>query len=128
MHGKGTIYWQNGDSWEGTFSRNDLQGKGIYRSVAADGESVVERGRYYQDSRHVAWLSDLQLGCHIEILPYSVGSKPQHSEDFYVIRDYNPDNDRHLIEKCVVDRPSKWICLSTVPFRITHARPMTDVI
>ena len=74
MHGHGTMYWKNGDSWTGLFVDNDLQGKGIYTSPKAE-----TQGRYFQHSRHVAWfngrVTDVALCMTCMIILFTCGSR-----------------------------------------------------
>ncbi|RLN86349.1 hypothetical protein BBJ28_00021374 [Nothophytophthora sp. Chile5] len=94
MHGRGTYYWASGESWEGSFIRDEMQGKGVYTSEEGvangdvtgrgdhEGEELLrhnsdnkkqkvlranQRIRYFDASQHVCWGDELMRGCRVRL-------------------------------------------------------------
>lgn len=88
---------------------------------------------------------DLQQGCRIELLrsalalssSSAVATKCNRDEtkcdrgEIVVLRDYAPERDAHLVEHCDDDggleRKARWLCLSSIPFRIATEQPMAQM-
>jgi hypothetical protein len=51
MHGKGIIEWDNGDTWQGEFNDDELQGLGLHKSKAGG----WKRWSFYNQSRQICW-------------------------------------------------------------------------
>ncbi|KAF4032235.1 MORN repeat [Phytophthora infestans] len=89
MHGNGTYYWASGESWKGSFIRDEKQGKGIYTSSEGDPDSLTssrdtgrdgsktekdqqvlhpnQRIRYFDAGQHVCWGDELMCGCRVRL-------------------------------------------------------------
>lgn len=112
-HGQGIIYWASGHSWEGMFCQDELHGKGLYTTRVNHSQSHHETSeeRYYWQSRHVCWKSQLNPGTGIRLLPtvatlsakwiYHSGAREETKLDRSkagCIVEYDPNTDQHLIE------------------------------
>ncbi|GMF19100.1 unnamed protein product [Phytophthora lilii] len=110
MHGYGTYYWSSGESWEGNFIRDEMQGKGIYTNNERDpdelntgrgdtgrdakhsgkGQHVLranQRIRYFDASQHVCWGDELVRGCRVRLFNNRHFGDPLVS----VVKRYNVD-------------------------------------
>lgn len=148
-HGLGTYYWASGDSWDGSFIRDEMQGKGVYTvsTGASDidgehGEAGSQRVRYYDASRHVCWGDELVLGCRIRLLQnrreveflaasavaipsIGDGGHPKNGGGTeYVIVAYDASTDRHLLRKDETE-DTRWVCLHDKKFQVVCFRPIT---
>ncbi|KAK1941718.1 hypothetical protein P3T76_006782 [Phytophthora citrophthora] len=109
MHGNGTFYWASGESWQGNFIRDEMQGKGIYTSSESDLDELNsgrgnteqdancaknpqvlrpnQRIRYFNASQHVCWGDELTLGCRVRLFDNRHFGDPLVS----VVKRYNVD-------------------------------------
>jgi hypothetical protein len=143
MHGKGTYYWRNGDSWEGNFCRDDLQGKGIFTSGSGEAGEVdtsrlpmpkEQRVRYYDASQHICWGDELVRGCRLRVYENRRYGDPlvaivrRHNvhleqETEYGIVSYDGKRDVYLVRKGESEQ-TKWISLANTNFRVVASRPV----
>ncbi|TYZ66966.1 hypothetical protein PybrP1_001776 [[Pythium] brassicae (nom. inval.)] len=146
MHGEGTYYWDNGDSWTGHFIRDEMEGKGAYmlnhfgRGGAGDetgrddAEALTQPVRYYSASQHVCWAHELVRGCRIIVLSHrhyghpletviKRGNADQEAETEFVLVSYDAARDAHLVRKCGTE-DSKWLALHSVNFRVLPGKPV----
>lgn len=147
MHGEGTYYWDNGDSWTGHFLRDEMEGKGVYtfdhhqshnsagdetgRDVAG---SLNQSVRYYSASQHVCWGHELVRGCRIMIFGNRHYGRPLETvikrnnvglenETEFVIVSFDAARDTHLVRKCGTE-DTKWVSLHSVNFRVLPGKPV----
>mmetsp|Transcript_7850 Transcript_7850/g.9346 ORF Transcript_7850/g.9346 Transcript_7850/m.9346 type:complete len:212 (+) Transcript_7850:2-637(+) len=65
MSGKGKLYWENDDSWEGVFRDNRMHGLGVkkFHVTTTDKkgrrQKVMERECIYRHNRRVCWTDEL---------------------------------------------------------------------
>ena len=90
-HGRGTWFFDDGSSWEGTFSRDDAKGLGTYRWTEEvkekdeDGAYVVvdrkihERDAIYHDNRRAAFVDELKKGCRLRLPSFRLSSIGEHA-------------------------------------------------
>lgn len=152
MHGQGTYFWSNGDSWTGNFMRDEMQGKGVYalnrhdHSAGGDGSDTTrsmdthrslrtaQRIRYYDTSQHVCWGDDLVHGCRIMLFGNRQYGTPLASvikrnnvdleaETEYVVVTYDAHTDKHLVRKCDTE-DTTWVSLHNMSFRVVAGRPI----
>lgn len=144
MHGNGTYYWDNGDSWTGHFIRDDMEGKGVFvtdhlgRSSAGDdterdgAEALTGSVRYYSASQHVCWAHELVRGCRIMVFGNRHYGRPLETvikrynvdleaETEFVLVSYDAVRDAHLVRKCGTE-DSKWLSLHNVNFRVVPGK------
>jgi hypothetical protein len=65
MQGKGTLEFKNGDTFEGTFMDDELQGLGLYTYYELHGNGE-KRWCFYGNSRRICWRDELVPGMRIE--------------------------------------------------------------
>jgi|UniRef100_K3WKV3 hypothetical protein len=155
MHGRGTYFWSNGDSWTGNFMRDELQGKGMYtfhdrgQYTARDGDGsdtsrnmadthrVVgeERVRYYDASQHVCWGDELVRGCRLMLFINRHYGFPlesvvkRNNVDLKEETEYVAVNYDAASDKHLVRKceteDTKWVSLANTTFRVVPGRPIT---
>ncbi|DBA03883.1 TPA: hypothetical protein N0F65_004573 [Lagenidium giganteum] len=149
MHGKGTYYWKNGDTWEGNFIRDEMQGKGIYtfsgRNADDDNDDDLDqssrdalerpqRVRFYDASQHVCWGDELVEGCRVKLFGNRHFGDPLVSvikrynvdleeETECVIVAYDASADRFLVRKGETEE-TKWVSLQNSNFRVVRSQPI----
>jgi hypothetical protein len=117
MHGHGTYWWKNGDSWEGNFIRNELHGKGSFtpapdpsdmnssshpglpagsRPSSGTNSNARQRVRYFNASQHVCWGEELVEGCRLRLYGKRHFADPLVS----VIKRYDVDIEEEI--ECVI--------------------------
>lgn len=153
MHGHGTYYWLNGDSWEGSFIRDEMQGKGVFlpsisrdsddddednetaRPTTSNGTPVGRRVRYFDASQHVCWGDELVAGCRLFVASNRHFGDPLVTavkrcnvdlevETEYVIVSYDEKADRFLVRKGETEQ-TRWLSLQNTSFRVARSRPIT---
>jgi hypothetical protein len=65
MQGKGIIEFKNGDTFEGTFMSDELQGLGLYTYYELHGDGE-KRWCFYGNSRRICWRDELVPGTRIQ--------------------------------------------------------------
>ncbi|KAJ0410677.1 hypothetical protein ATCC90586_003746 [Pythium insidiosum] len=145
-HGRGKVFWRNGDAWEGTFRRDELQGKGVFSFGLGDDEwddtldssraSTREtRVRYYDASQHVCWGDELVLGRRLRLFeirrhgdPLAAVVRRQdvalEAETEFVILRHDEKTDRHLLRRSGTE-DTRWVSLANVSFRLVPSKPIT---
>lgn len=150
MHGPGTYFWDNGDSWTGHFLRDELEGKGVYTfgserahhsdeddsddDRGASREPLSQRVRYYCASEHVCWGDELVRGCRLllfttrqfgqalaTVIPRRDVALEHETE--VVLVSHNAANDTHLVRVCGTE-DTKWLSLHNVRFRVVPSKPV----
>lgn len=150
MHGYGTYYWRNGDSWEGSFIRDEMHGKGVFmpaisrdsddedetaRPTTSNGIPVGRRIRYFDASEHVCWGEDLVVGCRLLVAASRHFGDPLVTavkrwnvdlevDTEYVIVSYDDKADHFLVRKGETEE-TRWLSLQNTSFRIARSRPIT---
>eukprot|EP00644_Phytophthora_capsici_P007217 jgi/Phyca11/112700/e_gw1.22.307.1 len=157
MHGNGTFHWASGESWEGNFIRNEMQGKGIYTSSERDPDELNsdtgsganrakdpqilrpnQRIRYFDASQHVCWGDELILGCRVRLFGNRHFGDPLVSvvkrynvdleeETETVVVRYDPKTDRHLLRKGETEE-TRWMSLSNTNFRVLASHPVARLL
>ncbi|GLE04193.1 hypothetical protein PINS_up013104 [Pythium insidiosum] len=146
-HGRGKVFWRNGDAWEGTFRRDELQGKGVFSFGLGDDDEWDDtldssrereretRVRYYDASQHVCWGDELALGRRLRLFdsrrygdPLAAVVRRQdvalEAETEFVILGYDEKTDRHLLRRDGCE-DTRWVSLENVCFRLLPSRPIT---
>ena len=80
MQGKGLIEFSNGDTWEGTFVDDEMQGLGKYTFVGdgkLDPAKRKQRWCFYHRSRRTCWHDEVQPGVRIRFLEQRVGLRTE---------------------------------------------------
>ncbi|ETW10286.1 hypothetical protein H310_00628 [Aphanomyces invadans] len=143
MHGHGRYHWDDGSSWDGPFLRNEMHGRGLYRSepeaepdeTDLDWTPTPTLVRYYYGGSHICWGSELQTHSRIRIFTHVGATTSGRQTNVAVldlpyvdgcVADYDATTDRHLIQ--VHERPDRWMCLSGMHFKLLSAAPLGPFI
>eukprot|EP00753_Platysulcus_tardus_P018357 PLAT6836.1.p2 GENE.PLAT6836.1~~PLAT6836.1.p2 ORF type:complete len:170 (+),score=30.91 PLAT6836.1:252-761(+) len=128
MHGHGTLHFENGDTWEGRFWKDELHGGGVYTRATGDA-----RVAHFNSSRLVAWEEELHKGRRLRFK--QLGSAWQTGT---IVR-FNGRTGQHLLlldgdegkelwidlQKCVIDDADEALTLflPTHTYAKDRARP-----